>query len=147
VKVHLSRVGKGRLAWADAAAADYTRRLKRYAPFEEVLIRPSGADAEADRLLKRVRPGDRLIVFDERGEALSSEGWAAALGGAMDRGVGTLWFAIGGADGHAPVVRQRADEVWRLAPMVLAHQVARVVALEQLYRAWTILGGEPYHRS
>mgnify|MGYP000265034943 CR=1 FL=1 len=146
MKVRLVRVGKGRLAWADAAAEEYTRRLKRYASFEEVLIRPSNPEAEADKLLKRVRPGDRLIVFDERGEGLKSEGWASALGGARDQGVSTLWFAIGGADGHAPRVRQRADRVWRMAPMVLAHQVARVVALEQIYRAWTILGGEPYHR-
>lgn len=146
MKIKLIRVAKGKLAWADDAAAIYKKRLKRYAPFEEVTVRPSDPEAEARRVLQALRPGDRLIALDERGEALDSHGWAAGVDAARHDGVGTLWFAIGGPDGHAPEVRRQAHAVWALAPMVLAHQVARVVVLEQLYRSWTLIRGEPYHR-
>ena len=147
MKLRLIRVAKGKLAWADAAAADYTRRLKRYAPFEEVVVRPGGGrEVEAARLLKHVSPGDRLIALDERGARLDSHGWSNVVQTARLDGVGVLWFAIGGPDGHGPAVRERADKTLALAPMVLAHQVARVVVLEQLYRAWTLIRGEPYHR-
>jgi len=147
MKLRLIRVAKGKLAWADTAAADYTRRLKRYAPFEEIVIRPGGGpDAEAARLLKSVSAGDRLIALDERGDRLDSHGWSKQVQAARLDGVGTLWFAIGGPDGHGPEVRERADRILALAPMVMAHQVARVVVLEQLYRAWTLIRGEPYHR-
>ncbi len=146
MKLKLIRVAKGRLAWADEAAAIYAKRLGRYAPFEEVTLRPSGPGAEARRILRALRPGDRLIALDERGEALDSRAWAAGLDAARQAGVGTLWFAIGGPDGHAPELRRRAHAVWSIAPMVLAHQVARIVVLEQLYRSWTLIRGEPYHR-
>ena len=87
------------------------------------------------------------MLLDERGEALSSEGWAKLLDHCRNDGVNQLVVAIGGASGHLPKVRDKAWKKVQLAPCVLNHQVARVVALEQLYRAWTILHGEPYHRA
>lgn len=147
MKLRLIRVAKGKVAWADTAAADYTRRLKRYGPFEEQVVRLGGGpDKEAERVLKLIAPGDRLIALDERGERVNSHGWSKVVQSARLDGVNVLWFAIGGPDGHGPAVRERADKVLALAPMVLAHQVARVVVLEQLYRAWTLIRGEPYHR-
>ena len=87
MKLRLITVSKGRTKWADEAAAEYARRLRRYGPFEEIAIRPTGAPAtESARVLKRLGPRDRLVALDERGEALSSEGWARLVGGAPPLG-------------------------------------------------------------
>ncbi len=153
MRLQLTRVHKGRGGWADDAAAEYSKRLKRYGPFVECTVRPqafSGDVAavrrqESERVLRGVRPGDRLICLDERGESLDSQAWARLIDRARHDGIGTLVFALGGPYGHDTTLRARASRTLSLAPMVLNHQVARVVALEQLYRAWTLIRGEPYH--
>ncbi len=153
MKTRLIRVHKGRCGWADEGAEDYTRRLRRYGGFEEITVRPGVfkgdvealREVETRRVRKLVRPGDRLVVLDERGSDLDSEAWAKMLDGARVAGTSCLVFALGGPYGHHGSLRDTAWRVVRLAPMVLNHQVARVVALEQLYRAWTILRREPYH--
>lgn len=152
MKIHLVTVSKGRTPWADECAGDYGRRIGRYVPFEEVRIKPVHSEdqraaklAEGERLLKLVGEGDWLVVFDERGQSLNSEAWAQLLDDASRASVRSMYFAIGGPYGHGPGVRKAAHRCIALAPMVLNHQVARVVALEQLYRAWTILRREPYH--
>jgi 23S rRNA (pseudouridine1915-N3)-methyltransferase len=100
---------------------------------------------EGERVLKSVRAGERLIVLDERGRDLRSENFADIIAQASDEGWPAVVFAIGGPYGHSPEVRERADDVIRLSSCVLNHSVARVVLLEQIYRGWTILRGEPYH--
>lgn len=141
MKVVVASVRGGRTAWADDAAADYGRRIARYFPFEELLLKP----AEAGRLAVPSR--GRLVAMDERGEELTSEGLAALLELCARDGVTTLCFALGGAHGHEPAVRDAAWKTIRLSRMVLNHAVARVVLLEQLYRACTIRAGEPYHHA
>jgi 23S rRNA (pseudouridine1915-N3)-methyltransferase len=153
VKLRLVRVHKGRGGWADDAAADYCKRLKRYGAFEERTVRPQAFSGdigmvqrtEAERIARGLRPGDRLVVLDERGESLNSHGWSKLIDDARHDGVATLVFALGGPYGHGACLRSRASHVISLSPMVLNHQVARVVVLEQLYRAWTLIRGEPYH--
>ena len=145
MKLVLSAVRGGRTPWADDACADWGRRVQRYFPFEERALKPAGAEAEAEALLSLVPTRGRLIALDERGEDITSPGLAALLERCAQDGTTTLVFAIGGAYGHAPVVRTRAWRVVRLSHLVLAHAVARVVAVEQLYRACTIRAGEPYH--
>lgn len=86
-----------------------------------------------------------MVLLDERGRDLSSPDLAKLLAQASDQGWPQLVFCIGGPFGHSQEVRARADDQVRLSTMVLNHQVAHVVLLEQLYRAWTILRGEPYH--
>lgn len=147
------RVGKGREGWADDAAADYARRLGRYGPFDEVLLRPADfrGDVEAvraeegARLRALIGPRHRLVVLDERGGDLTSEELARLLVAAADLATQALVFALGGPYGHDPATREGAWRTVRLSAMVLNHRVARVVALEQLYRACTIRDGEPYH--
>lgn len=146
MKIKFVTVGKGRVAWADEAARDYGRRIGRYAPFAEERIRPKTPEHEGARLLRQIGPRARLVVLDQRGDDLSSEALAGLLQETRDAGVPELIFAIGGPDGHPPAVRRGAWRTIRLSGMVLNHQVARVVMLEQIYRAWTILNNEPYHR-
>lgn len=96
------------------------------------------------QVLKAVAAGDRVILLDERGKDVSSEDVARILIKASDDGT-PLCFVVGGPFGHGAAVTQRADEAVRVSRMVLNHSVAYIVLAEQLYRAWTIVRGEPYH--
>jgi 23S rRNA (pseudouridine1915-N3)-methyltransferase len=101
---------------------------------------------EGELILAALPDGARLVALDERGAAWSSRDLAERLGGWRDGGVATLAFAIGGADGLAPAVVERADAVLSLGAMTWPHLLARCLLLEQLYRAQQILAGHPYHR-
>jgi 23S rRNA (pseudouridine1915-N3)-methyltransferase len=139
--------------WRDAAA-EYVKRLAPYARLEltEVPDRDVTADepralaAEAADVLRAVPAGAAVVALDIGGTARSSEEFAGWLGELGLRGTSHVVFIVGGAAGlHADVV-SRADERISLGPMTLPHQLARVVLLEQLYRAFRIMRGEPYHR-
>ena len=153
MKAVLLRVGKGRTKWADTAVEDYSRRFRSRMPYVEQLIRPAthrGDVAatraeEGQRILAALRSGDRLIVLDERGELASTEDLTGWIDHAARDGVGRVVFAVGGPFGHSPAVRSRADHVLALGRIVLNHELARVVLVEQLYRASTLMWGGSYH--
>jgi 23S rRNA (pseudouridine1915-N3)-methyltransferase len=92
-------------------------------------------------------PGATLVLCDERGQALSSLDFAGDLGAARDRGASAFALVIGGPDGFDPAFRDRAHRLLAFGAMTWPHQLARLMAIEQLYRALTILAGHPYHRS
>ncbi len=92
-------------------------------------------------------PAPTLWLLDESGTALSSEAFAQAIAGTIDRGAGTLVIAIGGADGHGPDAWSASQRQIAFGHMTLPHGLARIVLVEQIYRAFTILGGHPYHRA
>lgn len=149
-RLRLIRVSKGRARWADPAVEQYSKRLARYGSFEEKLVKPIAfkgdvhavRQAEAERLLKLVG-NDVLIAVDERGEAPDSHGLSAKL---VDWALeGTVAFVVGGAYGLDASVRKRAHATVRLSNLVLNHEVARIVLVEQLYRAVTIHQNIPYH--
>jgi 23S rRNA (pseudouridine1915-N3)-methyltransferase len=147
VKLVVTHVRSSRCDWADAACAEWGKRIGRYFPFEEVPIRSGTSAEEAARLSAHLPQRGRLVVLDERGTSLTSESFAGLIDGAAREGATHLVYAIGGAYGHAPEVRARAWKVVRLSDLVYAHAVARVVLLEQVYRACTIRAGEPYHHA
>jgi len=101
---------------------------------------------EAQMLLSGVTEDAALIQLDERGETVSSEVFARKIEKWRDSGRKSIVFAIGGADGHGALLSARADQSLSFGAMTLPHQLLRVVLLEQLYRAATILSGHPYHR-
>ncbi len=101
---------------------------------------------EAAALLALVPEGARLVALDERGETMGSEAFAQRIGGWRDGGQRDVVFAIGGADGHGEVLRQRADHRLAFGAMTWPHQIVRLLLAEQVYRAMTILSGHPYHR-
>ncbi|MEZ5500376.1 MAG: 23S rRNA (pseudouridine(1915)-N(3))-methyltransferase RlmH [Steroidobacteraceae bacterium] len=155
MRVRLLAIGQRLPAWAQAAVDDYSMRLGHYCRFE---VRAFVAAArgrgrsdqqamanESERLLAALKPGEKLIALDERGRQFRSLELASWLesqqAAAMD-----LAFAIGGADGFSDELRQRAGMLWSLSAGTLPHALARVVAIEQLYRAFTLLAGHPYHR-
>ncbi|KFM29290.1 Putative RNA methyltransferase At5g10620 [Auxenochlorella protothecoides] len=135
-------------------ASEWRDKLQRYVSVEEVCVKPNPKNVK-DPLLAVQHEGERtlaalpndayVVLLDERGKALTSPGLAALLTRASSDGSPRLAFLVGGPHGHHASVRARADISIRLSDMVLNHQVAHVVLLEQLYRAWTILKGSPYH--
>ncbi len=112
----------------------------------EVEARKGGTAEESGLIEKATVDAKPLVVLDERGAALDSPGLAARLEAWRDQGCRQATFVIGGAGGVAPALRNRADLVLSLGPMVWPHMLARVMLAEQLYRSVSILSGSPYHR-
>jgi len=101
---------------------------------------------EAAALARMAPAGARRIVLDERGKMLASDAFAERIAAWRDDGAPALVLAIGGPDGHDPAYRDSADLALSFSPMTWPHQLVRIMAAEQLYRATTILSGHPYHR-
>jgi 23S rRNA (pseudouridine1915-N3)-methyltransferase len=101
---------------------------------------------EGERLLKALPGGATLVALDERGRELDSQAFARRIDRWQSAGTGVLAFAIGGRDGLAPAVRERAELVLALGRMTWPHELVRVMLAEQLYRAGALLAGHPYHR-
>jgi 23S rRNA (pseudouridine1915-N3)-methyltransferase len=133
---------------AHALLVDYTKRLSSYAPTEVQLHRTEQAFLDA-LARHRARTSPWLVLLDSRGVQLSSEGLAARLRSQQETGRQLAIFAIGPADGWLPATLEAAQAggclVLSFGPMTLPHELARVVLAEQLYRAFTILAGHPYH--
>ena len=137
-------VGKTKEPAIQALTNEYLDRLSRYVPTE------SQEYSDEEPLLKSVgKAGGRtrptLVMLDQRGRQFTSEEFAELLRDQQDRGTQTLIFAVGPASGFSNQSRSAADLVVSFGKMTLAHELARVVLLEQLYRGFTILKGHPYH--
>ncbi len=153
MRIRVLAVGRDRSGLYRPALEEYARRLGRYARFEVVEVpearrhagTPRAREEEGEAILARLRDGERVVALDERGREPTSEELARRLG-AWLAGGRDLALVVGGADGLAEAVKARADESLSLSRLTLAHRLARLVLLEQLYRAFTILRGEPYHK-
>jgi 23S rRNA (pseudouridine1915-N3)-methyltransferase len=130
-----------------AVAQSYLERLTRYVPSELVRLRDSDIAGERDDLLRALKPDEWVVALDERGRERTTIELAELLGRWQRDAVRGVAFVIGGADGLHADVKTRARETWSLSRLTLPHRLALVVLLEQLYRAQTVLRGEPYHRS
>lgn len=124
---------------------DYLTRLKRVARVEHVVIKEGPRDQVETQLLHASEGGLRLVL-DERGKAYRSLDLARWIEQKDLHGTKRASLIIGGADGHSESFRQQADECWTLSTFTLQHEIALVVLAEQLYRAYSILRNEPYHR-
>jgi len=128
----------------DALAQDYLERCSTFAHCQAEAFRSQ--EALLDWLTRRqARTTPVVVLLDSRGRSLTSEAFAAWLGARRDDGAQHIVFAIGPADGWSDPARQRANLLLSLGPMTMAHALARLVLAEQLYRAFTILSGHPYH--
>jgi 23S rRNA (pseudouridine1915-N3)-methyltransferase len=136
-------VGKIRPPFVDDVA-HYERLIARQARLETVEIPESDPEREGEAILKKISRDGRLCALDRTGGAVSSESLAASLEGWRTAGR-DVWFAIGGPFGLSSAVLERADERISLGAITLPHQLARVVFLEQLFRAHTIVLGQQYH--
>ncbi len=152
-------VGKLREAYFQQAAAEYAKRLGRFGGVETVecpdLPEPKNAsaadlarltDAEGAALLSRLKPRDHVVALCIEGKRLTSLDLARRLKGLEEGGVPRAVFVIGGSNGLSGAVVRRANETLSFSPMTFPHQLARVMLLEQLYRARKILANETYHK-
>ncbi len=146
MKLHIAwiqaRPGKDKSTAVQSLTAEYIKRLAHYVPVETHELHE---EAGLLRLRDKASGTRALIVLDSRGKQFSSEEFAEFLAAHQNRGTQQLIFAIGGADGFSAGSRRAADVQLSLGKMTLPHELARVVLLEQLYRAYTILKGHPYH--
>jgi 23S rRNA (pseudouridine1915-N3)-methyltransferase len=144
VKIKIAWIGKTKAAAIQSLTDEYLKRLKHFAEVEGVSLKDEAS------LLKLCEPGARpvrhaLVLLDSRGKQLSSEEFAKWMGEYQGRSSSPLLFAVGAADGFSDEARRAATIVLSLGKVTLAHELARVVLLEQIYRAFTILKGHPYH--
>ena len=155
MNVTLLAVGKTDVSWVKEGLELYVSRLRRYVPFrlEELphlknaasLAEPVIKEKEGEMILSKLRPADYVILLDEHGREYRSVEFSARLEALMSRVSKDLVFVIGGAYGFSSAVYSRADEKMSLSQMTFSHQMVRAVFAEQLYRAFTIMKGEPYH--
>lgn len=157
--IRIIAVGSRLPAWADTATGDFLKRLPSELRIEIAAVRtePRGqgrrGDAataalmarEAERIRAQLPPRSRLVVLDERGEDTTTIALAARLAG-WQRDGDPVAIVIGGPDGLDPALRRDAAETLRLSSLTLPHALVRVLLAEQLYRAWSVNAGHPYHR-
>ncbi len=154
MKMTLLAVGRTDKGWASEAVETYVSRVRRYVPFaleetREVKVLPSlgveGVKAkEGELILKALRPTDYVVLLDERGREYSSTALAQFVEERTEAGRDVV-FVAGGAYGFSEAVYQRANAMLSLSRMTFTHQMVRIIFIEQLYRAFTIIKGEPYH--
>jgi 23S rRNA (pseudouridine1915-N3)-methyltransferase len=144
VKLKVAWIGKTKDSAIQALTADYLKRLNYYAEVEALAV-PTETALLKYREKSGLRPAHSIVLLDSRGKQLSSEEFAAFLEGQQNRNPQPLLFAVGGADGFSESARKAASFTLSLGKMTLAHELARIVLLEQLYRAFSILKGHPYH--
>ena len=151
MRAWLIAVGERMPAWVADGFAEYAKRLSRELPLQLVEISTKSRDParitadEGAALIAAIPKNTHVVALDGRGKPWSSEELAAQL--ARWRMLGKdLAFLIGGPDGLAPDVLERADQTWSLGPLTLPHPFVRIVVAEQLYRAVSQLGNHPYHR-
>ncbi|CAH1438311.1 unnamed protein product [Lactuca virosa] len=155
--IHILTVGKTRSLGVQLIVKDYVDKIKPYCPIHDLRIRSNPKNSTDPRIqieneeigfMNFIKQDDWVVMLDENGIDLKSEEMADLIGdaGTGNKGSGSrMVFCIGGAYGHGMKVRERANLRVKLSSLVLNHEIALVVLVEQLYRAWTILKGQKYH--
>ena len=146
-------VGKTRNTHLRALSEDYFSRLSRFVRCEIVEIRESaaasareGIEDEGSRIISALKPDALTVLLDVDGETNNSHDIGEAVRKWQNQGVRQVEFIIGGHHGHAETLRRKARTTWSLSRLTFTHEMARVLLLEQLYRAYTIIGGLPYQK-
>lgn len=155
MKITLLTVGKTDKDWVKQGMDIYVSRLKHYIPFSVVeipelknvssLTKEQIKVREGELILKNIRPADDMVLLDERGKEFSSVEFAKVIQDKITYAGKDIVYVIGGAYGFSDAVYQRANSRISLSRMTFSHQMVRAIFIEQVYRAFTIMKGEPYH--
>lgn len=156
MKITLLTVGKTDKDWVKAGMEIYIDRLQHYINFSLVeipelkkvsaLSKEQIKTKEGELILKNIRPTDDVILLDEHGKTFTSMEWASVIENKISGGSARdIVFVIGGAYGFSREVYDRSNSMISLSKMTFSHQMVRAIFVEQLYRAFTIIKGEPYH--
>ncbi len=146
--------GKIREAWLQAAIGEYVKRLGRYTQVTLLTVDDvadswpveKAREEEASRLLQKIKPQSFVVALDLGGKETDSPGLARMLADWLRDGAGEVVFVIGGPNGLSPTVLDRAQATLSLSHLTFTHQMSRLILLEQCYRAFRIISGEPYHK-
>ncbi|HBR16603.1 MAG: hypothetical protein A3G39_06655 [Deltaproteobacteria bacterium RIFCSPLOWO2_12_FULL_43_16] len=154
MKIVLIAVGRIKKDYIKTGAAEYVKRIKRYSPVEIVETKEEAAvaaiptlkilDKEAKRILENIKEGDFIIALGDKSKQYTSAGFAEFINKLSATGKRRICLIVGGAYGLHPSILEGADLILSLSQMTLPHELARLVLLEQVYRAFTILRNEPY---
>jgi 23S rRNA (pseudouridine1915-N3)-methyltransferase len=150
LKIKLIAVGKTRHSFVKDGIEEYVRKLAHYVKLEYLELPDSGAsnaEVEGKKILSKLNPEDQVALLDERGMEMSSVEFSKFLQKKMNAGTKCLALVIGGPFGFSEEVIQRASMKISFSKMTFNHEMIRMFALEQLYRAHTIIKGEPYHHA
>jgi 23S rRNA (pseudouridine1915-N3)-methyltransferase len=142
---HIFAIGKPKLSFARDGIEGYAKRLRPMANVAIEYLKPASGEQESAALIRRSE-GMFRVVLDERGEQCGSRELAGRIGEWEQQRVKSVAVLIGGADGHSAELRGRADWVWSLSRLTFQHELALVLVMEQVYRAYSIKAGLPYHR-
>ena len=146
MRLTIVSVGHKMPDWVATATHDYTKRMPADCSIDIKEIKPDLTPTkEAIKIAAAIPKGSRIIALDERGKDQTTQSLATQLAHWRQEGF-DITFLIGGADGLDASLKQNAHALWRLSSLTLPHAMARVLLVEQLYRACTILQGHPYHR-
>jgi 23S rRNA (pseudouridine1915-N3)-methyltransferase len=155
MKIECVVIGKTDLEYLKEGIAIYEKRLKHYIPFEWIVISDIKNAAsltsnqlkekEGSSILNRLDKDDFLIILDEHGKQFTSVGFSTFIDHKLQIGIKKLVFQVGGAYGFSEEVQERANFKMALSNMTFSHQMIRLLFIEQVYRAFTILKGEKYH--
>ena len=145
------------MKWVKEGMAVYDKRIRNYFPFEVTeipalrntrnLSENEQRDKEAALILKTLKPGEKLLLLDETGKQMSSVAFSRYIDRHFSSGIKRMTFVVGGPYGFSRQLHDEAIDRLSLSPMTFSHQIVRVLFLEQLYRALTILRNEPYHHA
>ncbi|HAN19543.1 MAG: 23S rRNA (pseudouridine(1915)-N(3))-methyltransferase RlmH [Bacteroidetes bacterium GWC2_33_15] len=155
MKVKLVMIGKTDLDYIKSGIAEYEKRLSFYIPFSSIVIQDikntkklnenQQKQKEGELILDQIKDGDYIVLLDEKGKEYSSVEFSGFVEKQMIAGTKNLVFIIGGPYGFSEDVYSRAKSKLALSKMTFSHQMVRLIFMEQLYRAMTIIRGEPYH--
>jgi len=155
MKITLLYIGKTKKNFIAEGIRTYSERISHYIPFKFIEVpdpKYSGKateiilkEKEAEQILKYISGTDHVVILDERGRMVSSEEFAEDIKVKSVNSFKHLVFVIGGAYGFSDKIYDRANDIISLSRMTFSHQITRIIFLEQLYRAFSIIRGEPYH--
>lgn len=156
MKIRLISIGKTEDDFIRMGTDRYLKHIRVYHPIEEIRIKgvkqhsdqeiPKALSREAERILKQIDPRDKVILLEVKGKMMTSEALSSFIEEGLQSSARTVTFIIGSAEGVSEAVHKRADRKLSLSKMTLTHEMSRLLLLEQIYRAFTILKGKRYHR-
>ena len=156
MNIKIIAVGKIREKYLKDGIAEFIKRVQPYSSLKVIEIPPENIysdsevdkilDTEAEKIIKNINEDSYVIVMDIKGKKLSSEEFAEKINSISLNGINQLVFIIGGAEGLSDKIKNRADFLLSMSDMTFVHQMARLLLVEQIYRAFKILKNEPYHK-
>lgn len=140
MKLSITAISKPKLRAVEELVGEYSRRISHYVPVKLAY------EKDDERALKKIESSDYLVLLDEHGKEMTSRELSKWIAAKMSSGVKNVVMFVGGPDGAGDAVKKRANQTLSLSKMTLQHELALVILMEQIYRACSIMRGEPYHR-